>query len=101
MPTAMRLPVIASVVAAGALVAAGPATAARVSLLPASGPAGTKVTLAGAGFTATKEVTIKAGNQVLVRTRTTSHGAFTATATIPARASGSIQIATGKVHNVF
>jgi calcineurin-like phosphoesterase family protein len=50
----------------------------RVRLTPASGVAGTAVTLVGAGFGRSDPVKIKAGHRILAKTRTNRQGRFKA-----------------------
>ena len=54
----------------------------RVTMTPASGGAGTVVTLRGRGFGASDPVKVKAGFKILARTRTDRRGSFSARFTI-------------------
>ena len=54
----------------------------RVTMTPASGGAGTVVTLRGRGFGASDPVKVKAGFRILARTRTNRRGSFSARFTI-------------------
>jgi hypothetical protein len=73
---------IAFVVAA-ALLASSTADAATVTLSPAAGPAGSKVTLNGNGFPARAKVRVRAGGHGVAKARTNARGAFRVEATIP------------------
>lgn len=71
-------------------VQAAPATA-QVSLSPASGPAGSAVTVSGTGFKVSTSGTVSAGSTT-VAFRTTSNGSFSTAITVPAAAPGKLTI---------
>ena len=54
-------------------------SAPRVTLVPAAGPAGSVVSLSGAGFRARTRLRVKTGRVVLARRRADRHGRFAAT----------------------
>jgi hypothetical protein len=64
-------------------------TPALMSVKPASGPAGTKVTVTGSGFYAGETVTLQWDSfTVLGRAKTTATGSFSTTITIPTATAG-------------
>jgi len=64
-------------------------TPALISVTPASGPAGTKVTVTGSGFYAGETVTLSWDSfTVLGRAKTTATGSFSTTITIPTATAG-------------
>ena len=71
-------------------VQAAPA-AAQISLSPASGPAGSGVTVSGTGFKVSTSGTVIAGSTTFAF-RTASNGAFSTTITVPAAATGKLTI---------
>ena len=87
---------VASLAAAGVLLAAAPAAAlaapAQVALRPAAGPAGTAVVLQGAGFPASRTVLVGARGGAVHAVRTSRAGSFTARLTVPAGRRGAVQI---------
>jgi hypothetical protein len=87
---------VASLAAAGALLAAAPAAAhaapAQVALRPAAGPAGTPAVLQGAGFPAGRTVLVGAKGGAARAVRVSRAGSFTARLTIPAGRAGTIEI---------
>jgi acid phosphatase type 7 len=89
-----------------ALAVASPAAAeTSVTLTPASGLAGSSVSLTGAGFPKSKRVVVKAGSQYLLATRTSDRGSFTGSAKLSSTVSGKVRIVTTsrkrKVVNFF
>lgn len=70
---------------------AGAATSPQISLNPASGPAGSAVTVAGTGFRASTTGTVIIGATTFPF-QTTSVGAFSTGVTIPAAAAGNLTI---------
>ena len=65
-----------------------------MSVNPASGPAGTKVTVTASGFYAGETVTLNwDGGTVLGHAKTTATGSFSATITIPTATAGAHVIA--------
>lgn len=74
------------------------ATAAQISLSPASGPAGSAVTVAGTGFRASTSGTVVAGSTAF-SFRTTPTGAFSTPITIPAASTGQVRV-TAKTSSV-
>ena len=77
---------------------AAPAAAAQITLNPARGPAGTAVTVSGAGFKASSTGTVIAGSTTF-SFQTTASGAFSTGITIPAVAPGNLTI-TAKTSSV-
>jgi large repetitive protein len=68
-------------------------TTTLLSVSPASGPAGTKVTVTGSGFYAHETAIVSwNGGPVLARAKTSPSGTFTATITIPPSAAGPGQV---------
>lgn len=76
---------------------AAPATG-RISLSPATGPAGSAVTVSGTGFKASTTGTVIAGATTIPR-KTAASGAFSTSITIPSAATGSLTI-TAKTSSV-
>lgn len=74
------------------------ASAAQISLNPATGPAGSAITVTGTGFRISTSGTVVAGSSVS-SFRTTSNGAFSTTITIPAAATGRLTV-TAKTSSV-
>ena len=77
---------------------AAPAAAAQITLNPAQGPAGTAVTVSGAGFKASSTGTVIAGSTTF-SFQTTASGAFSTGITIPAVAPGNLTV-TAKTSSV-
>ena len=77
---------------------AAPAAAAQITLNPAQGPAGTAVTVSGAGFKASTTGTVIAGSTTF-SFQTTASGAFSTGITIPAVAPGNLTV-TAKTSSV-
>ena len=77
---------------------AAPAAAAQITLNPTQGPAGSAVTVSGAGFKASTTGTVIAGSTTF-SFQTTASGAFSAGITIPAVAPGNLTI-TAKTSSV-
>jgi hypothetical protein len=71
-------------------VQAAPATA-QISLNPASGPAGSAVTVSGTGFKVSTSGTVIAGSTTFAF-RTASNGSFSTAITVPAAATGKLTI---------
>jgi hypothetical protein len=68
-------------------------TPVQMSVHPASGPAGTKVTVSGSGFYAGERVALFwDGQEILGRPATTRTGTFTTTITVPQATAGAHQI---------
>jgi hypothetical protein len=78
--------------------AATAATAAQITLSPATGPAGSAVTVSGTGFKVSTSGTVIAGSATFAF-RTASTGAFSTAITIPAAATGKLTI-TAKTSSV-
>lgn len=78
--------------------AAAQAAAGQVSLSPASGPAGSSITVTGSGFKASTTGTMIVGSTTFPL-KTTSAGTFSAPATIPATATGKVTV-TAKTSSV-
>jgi len=72
-------------------VQAAPAAAAQITLSPATGPAGSAVTVSGTGFKVSTSGTVIAGSTTFAF-RTASTGAFSTAITIPAAATGKLTI---------
>lgn len=72
-------------------VQAAPAAAAQITLSPATGPAGSAVTVSGTGFKVSTSGTVIAGSTTF-SFRTASTGAFSTAITIPAAATGKLTI---------
>jgi hypothetical protein len=87
--------VLALLVASGLVLSAvqpaGAATSPQITLNPASGPAGSAVTVAGTGFKASTTGTVIVGSATF-SFQTSSTGAFSTGITIPAASTGSITI---------
>ena len=66
--------------------------ASAISLSPASGYVGTKVTVSGSGFRANKSITITFDNDNMPSTSSNGTGEFTATFTVPVRTSGTYEV---------
>lgn len=82
-------------VAAAALLAASPAAAQaarRVVERPAGGPAGTVVTLSGAGFRHQHRVRLSADHTLLRRVRADATGRFSARVRVPAAGGSSVML---------
>ncbi|WP_018762220.1 MULTISPECIES: glycosyl hydrolase [Micrococcaceae] len=92
----LKIFVLALLVASGLVVAAvqpaSAATSPQITLNPASGPAGSAVTVAGTGFKASTTGTVIVGSATFAF-QTSSTGAFSTGITIPAASTGSITIA--------
>jgi calcineurin-like phosphoesterase family protein len=77
----------------------------RVTLTPATGPGGTNASLRGLHFGRNDRVVVKLGRRTLARTRTTRHGSFKASFTVPAGGRSSKKIVSRslgrRVVNVF
>ncbi|MGA8791255.1 MAG: glycosyl hydrolase [Paenarthrobacter sp.] len=86
----LGLVVALTVIQPATAVHAAPA-AARISLSPATGPAGSTVTVTGTGFKASSTGTVTAGTAA-VAIKTAASGAFSAPITIPATAPGNLTI---------
>lgn len=98
----MKLLTVTTAVALG-LIFAGPqpvlaAPAASISLSPASGPAGSAVTVSGTGFKASVSGTVVAGPTAFTF-RTTATGAFSTSITISSSAAGTVTV-TAKTSSV-
>ena len=78
--------------------AAAQAAAAQISLSPATGTAGSSITVTGSGFKASTTGTIIIGSATFPL-KTTSAGAFSAPASIPASATGNVTV-TAKTSSV-
>jgi hypothetical protein len=78
--------------------AATAATAAQITLSPATGPAGSALTVSGTGFKVSTSGTVVAGSAMFAF-RTASTGAFSTAITIPAAATGKLTI-TAKTSSV-
>ncbi|RAX15401.1 beta-mannanase [Pseudarthrobacter sp. AG30] len=91
----LKILVLALLVASGLVVAAvqpaSAATSPQITLNPASGPAGSAVTMAGTGFKASTTGTVIVGSATFAF-QTSSTGAFSTGITIPAASTGSITI---------
>ncbi|MEV7635465.1 glycosyl hydrolase [Pseudarthrobacter enclensis] len=78
--------------------AAAQAAAGRISLSPATGPAGSSITVTGSGFKASTTGTVIIGSTTFPL-KTTTAGTFSAPATIPAAATGKVTV-TAKTSSV-
>ncbi|MCT9625586.1 IPT/TIG domain-containing protein [Pseudarthrobacter equi] len=78
--------------------AAAQAAAGQISLSPASGPAGSAITVTGSGFKASATGTVIIGSTTFPL-KTTAAGVFSAPATIPATATGKVTV-TAKTSSV-
>lgn len=91
----LKIFVLALLVASGLVVAAvqpaSAATSPQITLNPASGPAGSAVTVAGTGFKASTTGTVIVGSATFAF-QTSSTGAFSTGITVPAASTGSITI---------
>ncbi|HWH15098.1 MAG TPA: hypothetical protein VNT51_10155, partial [Miltoncostaeaceae bacterium] len=98
-PRRARRPLVrTALVAVAALLAAlglaAPAHAAPgLALSPSSGPAGSATTVTGSGLTPRSAVTVTAAGSVLIRMRTDGVGGFRTTVTLPAAATGAVEVA--------
>ncbi|MFC1977369.1 IPT/TIG domain-containing protein [Chloroflexota bacterium] len=66
--------------------------ASSISLSSTSGHAGNQVTVSGSGFQASKPITITFDNETVATPSTDASGKFSATFTVPVRATGSYQV---------
>lgn len=78
--------------------AAAQAAAGQISLSPATGPAGSSITVTGSGFKASTTGTVIIGSTTFPL-KTTTAGTFSAPATIPAAATGKVTV-TAKTSSV-
>ncbi|WP_285244069.1 glycosyl hydrolase [Pseudarthrobacter sp. fls2-241-R2A-127] len=78
--------------------AAAQAATAQITLSPATGPAGSSITVTGSGFKASTTGTLIVGSATFAL-KTTASGAFSAPATIPATATGKVTV-TAKTSSV-
>jgi len=77
----------------------------RVTLIPASGLAGSQVSLAGRDLGKRDPVVVRVRNQVLARTRTSRHGSFRAAFAVPRLGPGKLRVVSQsrgrRIVNVF
>jgi hypothetical protein len=85
---------VLAVFVTGAVTAAAPPALAQstVTLRPASGPPGARVTVNGQGFGARTAVTLRLDGRRLARKRTSPRGSFKTSIRVPANASGRLEL---------